>query len=114
ASLALNPSTTGGSAPFSLFAAHMGDDSRRRGAMVQLARQALDDDRIVPYYQPKLDLAGRAIVGFEALLRWRMPSGRIGLPAALEAAFEEPDVAAELSDRMIERVIADMRGWLSR
>jgi EAL domain-containing protein (putative c-di-GMP-specific phosphodiesterase class I) len=53
-------------------------------------------------------------VGFEALLRCRMPNGRIGMPGALEAAFEEPDVAAEISDRMIDRVIADMRGWLSR
>jgi diguanylate cyclase (GGDEF)-like protein/PAS domain S-box-containing protein len=114
ADLALYASKGSGRGRVSLFEPIMGDDSRRRAAMVQLARQALDDDRIIPYYQPKLDLAGRSIVGFEALLRWRMPNGRIGMPAALEAAFEEPDVAAELSDRMIERVIADMRGWLSR
>jgi EAL domain-containing protein (putative c-di-GMP-specific phosphodiesterase class I) len=92
----------------------MGDEAQRRGMMVQLARYALDHDQIIPYYQPKLDLAGRSIVGFEALLRWRMPNGRIGMPGALEAAFEELDVAAEISDRMIDRVIADMRGWLSR
>src|SRR5690606_41731212 len=38
----------------------------------------------------------------------------IGSPAALEAAFEDSDVAAQISDRMIERVISDMRGWLDR
>jgi diguanylate cyclase (GGDEF)-like protein/PAS domain S-box-containing protein len=114
ADLALYASKAAGRGRVSLFETHMGDEAQRRGMMVQLARYALDHDQIIPYYQPKLDLAGRSIVGFEALLRWRMPNGRIGMPGALEAAFEEPDVAAEISDRMIDRVIADMRGWLSR
>jgi len=34
--------------------------------------------------------------GFEALLRWRMPNGRIGQPASLEAAFEDLEVAASI------------------
>ena len=55
-----------------------------------------------------------SVVGFEALLRWRTPGGRIGVPSALEAAFEDLNVAAQISDRMIERVIADMRGWLDK
>jgi EAL domain-containing protein (putative c-di-GMP-specific phosphodiesterase class I) len=82
--------------------------------MVQLARNAISDDRIVPYYQPKLALADRSLMGFEALLRWRTPRRRIGAPAAIKAAFEDLDVAAQISDRMIERVITDMRGWLDR
>ncbi len=32
----------------------------------------------------------------------------------LAAAFEDLEVAAAISDRMIERAIADMRGWLDR
>ena len=31
-----------------------------------------------------------------------------------EAAFEDAEVAAAISDRMIDRVIADMRGWLDK
>ena len=68
----------------------------------------------MPYYQPKLELATRRLIGFEALLRWRRPNGRIAAPSALEAAFEDLEVAAQLSDRMIERVIADIRHWLDR
>src|SRR5690606_30812352 len=97
-----------------LFEPHMRDNVQQRNSMVHLARAAIEDDRIVPYYQPKLDLKSRSLVGFEALLRWRNPRGRIGSPAALEAAFEDSDVAAQISDRMIERVICDMRGWLDR
>jgi EAL domain-containing protein (putative c-di-GMP-specific phosphodiesterase class I) len=114
ADVALYASKAGGRGMASLFEPHMRDDVERRTSMVQLARDAVRDDRIVPYYQPKLDLETRSIVGFEALLRWRTPRGRIGLPASLEAAFEDLDVAAAISDRMIERVIADMRSWLDR
>jgi len=114
ADIALYAAKAGGRGIVTLYEPSMRDDMQRRSAMVQLARDAILDDRILPYYQPKLDLAGRSLVGFEALLRWRTPQGRIGSPAALEAAFEDLDVAAQISDRMIERVIADMRGWLDR
>jgi diguanylate cyclase (GGDEF)-like protein/PAS domain S-box-containing protein len=114
ADIALYVAKGGGRGIISLFEPHMRDDVHRRSSMVQLARDAIRDDRIVPYYQPKLDLGTRSIVGFEALLRWRTTHGKIGLPASLEAAFEDLDVAAAISDRMIERVIADMRGWLDK
>jgi len=114
ADIALYAAKAGGRGIVTLFEPRMRDDVQRRNSMVQLARNAIAEDRIVPYYQPKLDLAQGSLVGFEALLRWRTPRGRIGSPAALAAAFEDLDVAAQLSDRMIERVIADMRVWLDR
>jgi diguanylate cyclase (GGDEF)-like protein/PAS domain S-box-containing protein len=114
ADIALYAAKAAGRGTVTLFEPHMRDDVHRRTSMVQLARDALRDDRIVPYYQPKLDLARRSIVGFEALLRWRSEGGRVGEPAAIEAAFEDIEVAAAISDRMLERVIADVRGWLDK
>lgn len=114
ADVALYAAKGAGRGIVTVFEPHMRDNVQRRNSMVHLARTAIEDDRIVPYYQPKLDLTTRSLVGFEALLRWRNPRGRIGQPAAIEAAFEDSDVAAQISDRMIERVIADMRGWLER
>jgi diguanylate cyclase (GGDEF)-like protein/PAS domain S-box-containing protein len=114
ADVALYAAKAAGRAQVSLFEPHMRDALQRRASMVQLARDAIRDDRIVPYYQPKLDLRTGAVTGFEALLRWRTPRGGIGTPASLEAAFEDLEVAAAISDRMIERVIGDMRGWLDK
>jgi diguanylate cyclase (GGDEF)-like protein/PAS domain S-box-containing protein len=114
ADIALYAAKAGGRALVSMFEPRMRDDVQRRSSMVQLARLAISDDRILPYYQPKLALADRALVGFEALLRWRTPRRGIGAPAAIKAAFDDLEVAAQMSDRMIERVIADMRGWLDR
>ncbi|WEK46775.1 MAG: EAL domain-containing protein [Candidatus Andeanibacterium colombiense] len=85
---------------------------QRLASMVSLARRAVYEDRIVPYYQPLLDLANGKIVGFEALLRWRDSKNAVHLPSTIEAAFENHEVAADISDRMIEQAIADMRTWL--
>jgi diguanylate cyclase (GGDEF)-like protein/PAS domain S-box-containing protein len=114
ADVALYAAKGAGRANLTMYDADLRQDMQRRQAMLQLARHAIDDDRVIPYYQPKLDLQNGAVDGFEALLRWRMPNGRIGEPAALEAAFEDLDIAAAISDRMIDRVIADARRWLDR
>ncbi|MEO6151967.1 MAG: EAL domain-containing protein [Croceibacterium sp.] len=114
ADLALYAAKSGGRAMLRFYASKMRQDLQRRSSMVQLARDALERDRVYPYYQPKLDLASGALDGFEALLRWRRPGGRIEQPAPLEAAFEDHDVAAAISERMIERTIADMGRWLAR
>ena len=90
------------------------DGLRERASMVSLARSALQDGRILPFYQPKLSLRDRRVEGFEALLRWRHPRQGIQLPATIAAAFEDLDVSTDISRNMIDQVIADMRGWLDR
>jgi diguanylate cyclase (GGDEF)-like protein/PAS domain S-box-containing protein len=114
ADTALYAAKAAGRATVTMFEPQMREDLQRRVSMVQLARKAIDDDRVIPYSQPKLDLKSGRVDGFEALLRWRNSKGRICHPGALEAAFEDLEVAAANSDRMIDRVIADMRGWLDR
>jgi diguanylate cyclase (GGDEF)-like protein/PAS domain S-box-containing protein len=89
-------------------------ETDRRANMIQLAREALRGDRILPYYQPKLDLRTRRVIGFEALLRWRDRAGQVQLPDRLQAAFENPALAANLTDRIVDGVIGDMRSWLDR
>jgi diguanylate cyclase (GGDEF)-like protein/PAS domain S-box-containing protein len=114
ADIALYAAKAAGRANVTLYEPTMRDELQLRSSMVQLARNAIRDDRIIPFYQPKLDLSNGSVIGFEALLRWRTPRGGIGSPGALKAAFDDLEVAASISDRMIERVIVDMRGWLDK
>jgi len=114
ADMALYAAKAGGRSAVSIFEPRMREEFEQRVSMVQLARSAIGDDRVIPYYQPKLELATGELEGFEALLRWRTPDRRIHHPAAIEAGFEDFEVAAAISDRMIERTIADMRTWLDR
>lgn len=110
--IALYAAKTSGRGNVRMFHASMRADMDRRLAMVNSARAALKDDMIFPFYQPKIDFRTGAPAGFEALLRWQGPNGKIQLPAGIAAAFEDLDVAQALSERMQLRVLADMRRWL--
>lgn len=112
ADIALYASKAAGRSISSVFRPAMKDDALKRDSMIQLARSALRDDRIIPFYQPKVDLRSGKVKGFEALLRWRSTQGRIMTPGSVSAAFADLDVANALSETMIRQVIADLRRWL--
>ncbi|GAA0313659.1 hypothetical protein GCM10009087_24980 [Sphingomonas oligophenolica] len=84
----------------------------RRTGMLSEARGALKEDRIFPFYQPKVRLVTGEVIGFEALLRWHHPEKGPQAPDAISAAFEDNELATQLTDRMMDLVFADMRGWL--
>lgn len=87
-------------------------DLQRRSSMISVARDAARDDRIMPYYQPKVVLGSNRICGFEALLRWHHPTLGVQAPATIAAAFEDLDLALGISERMLARIVGDMRQWL--
>ena len=94
------------------FQPQMRAELQRRSSMLSIARDAVRDDRIVPYYQPKVALETGRVCGFEALLRWRHPTLGAQLPATIAAAFEDLELAVGLSERMLEGIVGDMRRWL--
>jgi len=112
ADLALYVAKSAGGAQWVVFDPAMRAELQTRASMLALTRDALREDRILPYYQPKVDFESGAISGFEALLRWRDAQGRIHLPATVAAAFEDNELALEISDRILTAAIADMRQWL--
>jgi diguanylate cyclase (GGDEF)-like protein/PAS domain S-box-containing protein len=86
---------------------------QQRLSMLSIARDALDRDLILPYYQPKVDLRTDRIIGFEALLRWKHVGRGVQSPASIAAAFDDPTLAVALGDRMHAKVLADIRDWLN-
>ena len=73
---------------------------------------ALRDGRIDAYYQPIVRLDTAEIVGLEALCRLSKPDGEIVQAKEFHHATVDVAVAAELTQRMLERVAADVRSWL--
>ena len=82
--------------------------------MVRRAREAITDNRILPYYQPKVHLVGGEIAGFEALLRLRGSKKSVRPASAIAPAFEDLELGAAISDSMIGQAIQDVRRWLDR
>lgn len=93
------------------FKSSMRASLQARMSELSLARQALDQKQVVPFYQPKVDLESGTIAGFEALLRWR--DGRHGVhgPGTIPAAFEDAELAIALDQRIFELLAADIVRW---
>lgn len=83
-----------------------------RIAIVRQLDQAMNEDRILPFYQPIVRLDSAEIVGLEALARLAMPDGRIATAGEFHAGLADPRIAYELTGRMLEQVAADIRQWL--
>lgn len=93
------------------FTPAMREVSESRATMLARARSALDDDRIVPFYQPKVCLRTGQIAGFEALLRWHDHRNGLQPPSSIVAAFDDVELSVLITDRMLDRVLSDVAGW---
>lgn len=73
--------------------------------------RALDRGEIVVRFQPQASVATGAIVGVEALARWRHPVlGELG-PESLFAAAERAGLALAVSDAIHARACAEAAAW---
>ena len=86
-------------------------ERERHLEMLADVRTAIATDRIIPFYQPVIEIASGRVSGFEALMRWEHPQRGLQMPGAIAAAFDDPDVGCALGDRIRQRVMRDMRLW---
>jgi diguanylate cyclase (GGDEF)-like protein/PAS domain S-box-containing protein len=94
-----------------VFEGSMRAEVQRRASMLSVARTAIAERAIEPYFQPKVDLQSGKIRGFEALLRWHHPRLGVQLPGQLAAAFDDPQLAVLISEQMLKRVIQQIHVW---
>jgi diguanylate cyclase (GGDEF)-like protein/PAS domain S-box-containing protein len=114
ADIALDEAKARGKGQVAVFRPSMKSAVEKRSRQISLARHALASDFIIPYYQPKIALGAGRVAGFEALLRWRHPTQGVQMPGSIQAAFEDMELASEITQRMLDHVLIDMRRWLDR
>jgi diguanylate cyclase (GGDEF)-like protein len=74
-------------------------------------QRALDAGELEAYYQPKADANSRAIVGVEALVRWRHPTRGLVSPAQFVPVAEQAGLGRALTRRMLELALAQAKTW---
>ena len=87
-----------------------GSASRRLAIHTDLIR-ALDRDEFFLVYQPLVDLAGGALCGVEALLRWRHPQRGLVEPLDFVGVAEETGLTLAIGDWTLRRACADLAQW---
>jgi diguanylate cyclase (GGDEF)-like protein/PAS domain S-box-containing protein len=78
------------------FDARMHDRAVERLQLESALRSAIDRGELMVYYQPIIDLNTRAVLGFEALARWRHPSLGYVAPIRFIPLAEETGLIAEI------------------
>ena len=74
-------------------------------------RRALADNKIFPFYQPKVSGSSGELVGLEALLRWEHPTKGLQLPGAIAELLDDGDLGRVLGERIVDQVLDDIVRW---
>lgn len=111
ADLALRTAKDDGRARWAVFEPAMREETDRRIALVSQFERALEQDEFELHYQPQLRLADDAVVGMEALLRWRHPKRGLLTPYHFLDALEASPFDAPVGRRVIELACRQADRW---
>jgi diguanylate cyclase (GGDEF)-like protein/PAS domain S-box-containing protein len=87
----------------------MYDATYREMTLEKSIRRALEQNQLVMYYQPQVDVATGCISGAEALIRWNHPERGVLSPGEFLPFAEEHGLMIPITDWMLQAVCKDMR-----
>ena len=102
AELAMNQVKSTGKNNYMIFDPSMNEAIQRKASLQQDLKQALKNNQLEIYYQPKFDLASNRYDGFEALVRWNHAERGFIPPLEFIRVAEESNLIIELGDWILE------------
>ena len=111
AELALYASKNAGRSRHSFFDASMDARARSRRSLEIDLRKALALRQFELHYQPQINLETNAVVGFEALLRWRHPERGLVSPLDFIPLAEEIGLIVPLGEWVLREACREARQW---
>jgi diguanylate cyclase (GGDEF)-like protein len=100
-------------ASYAFYTPQLGRALHEKHTLERSLRQALENREFMLYYQPKVDLDTRRLVGVEALMRWRHPQRGLILPATFIPLMEETGLIVEAGVWALRQAQADRLRWLA-
>lgn len=96
---------------YRFFTADMNERARERLDLETSLRAALENSELEVWYQPQVALAGGAIVGLEALLRWRHPQRGLVSPGEFIPVAEESRMILPIGEWVVDEVCRQQVAW---
>lgn len=72
---------------------------------------AIEKRQFLVYYQPRIDSATEALVGFEALVRWQHPTRGLVPPLEFISIAEEAGLIVELGNQVMLAAMQQQKAW---
>jgi diguanylate cyclase (GGDEF)-like protein/PAS domain S-box-containing protein len=85
---------------------------KHRNEELKRIEQALKTEEFLLYYQPKVDLRTKELVGVEALIRWNHPDKGVLSPARFLPVVEHDPLDIELGRWVIKTALQQSQQWL--
>ena len=82
-----------------------------RKSVVPMFKNAIENKRIIAFYQPKISAAGQKLVGAEALARIIDEDGSMLSPYQFVSQLEQTSLICDLDLYILEQVHRDMTEW---
>jgi diguanylate cyclase (GGDEF)-like protein len=96
---------------YRLFTPAMNQRARQRQEMLSALRRAVERDEFLVHYQPQVDLFTEQVVGIEALVRWRPPSGEMIRPDQFIPLAEETGLILPIGQKVLEAACRQTAAW---
>jgi len=74
-------------------------------------RRAIERQDLLLYYQPKVDITTRKIIGMEALIRWKTPEGGLISPAKFIPLAEENGLIVPIGKFVLQNACLQNKMW---
>ena len=96
-----------------IFSSHMQEKVNLRHRVQSRLREALKNNHLQLYYQPKVDAFTKQTIGCESLVRWRLPSGEFVSPAEFIPVAEQTGLIVSVGDYVLSAARQAAR-WASQ
>jgi EAL domain-containing protein (putative c-di-GMP-specific phosphodiesterase class I) len=93
---------------FVMYSSVMGSDIRERVRLLQSLRSAVDSERLFVVYQPQVTLNDGALIGAEALIRWRNDDGSFVPPDRFIPLAEASGMIVAIGDWVLRMACHDL------
>jgi diguanylate cyclase (GGDEF)-like protein/PAS domain S-box-containing protein len=94
-----------------LYDANADQQAHRRQQFMDEISQGLDSNQFELFYQPKVAMTDRKVVGVEALIRWYHPEQGLLSPRLFLPMIENSTLEIKLGDWVINHALAQMVEW---
>jgi diguanylate cyclase (GGDEF)-like protein len=96
---------------YTYYSKDMTDKSLQISRVESDLKRAIENDELVLYYQPQIDIKTKRVVGVEALVRWNHPKDGLVMPNDFIPIAEESNLIVEVGAWVIKQACQTFRSW---